>query len=202
MDVFLNRLRALAWDEPVFRNLPAPEDVQLVGLLRDNPTSIWLDITTTDQREGGDDLLGRALQATVDTLSARHQWSPTAWTWGDHHSVLFRHLTQNRQLEPLWRGPYPYPGFEATVSPARGRTATHSASWRVVVDFSTAPPTGYGVYPGGQSGNPFDPSLYDGHLDTYLQFGHYRLLNPSDLAAFPPEAVSERVSFAPSASTF
>ena len=202
MDVFLNRLRALAWDEPVFRNLPAPEDVQLVGLLRDNPTSIWLDITATDQREGGDDLLGRALQATVDTLSARHQWSPTAWTWGDHHSVLFRHLTQNRQLEPLWRGPYPYPGFEATVSPARGRTATHSASWRVVVDFSTAPPTGYGVYPGGQSGNPFDPSLYDGHLDTYLQFEHYRLLNPSDLAAFPPEAVSERVSFAPSASTF
>ena len=201
MDVFLDRLRALAWDEPVFSNLPDPEDVQLLGLLQDEPTSTWLDITTTPERESGEDLLGHALQATADTLAARHGWRPPNWRWGDHHSVLFRHLTQNRQLEPLWRGPFPYPGFEATVSPARGRTATHSASWRVVIDFSTSPPTGYGVYPGGQSGNPFDPALYDGHIDTYLQFEHYRLLNPSQPADFALDAVESTVDLVPGPSS-
>jgi penicillin amidase len=141
--------------------------------------------------------LRHVLHAAADTLAARHEWDPAAWRWGDHHGVLFRHLTQNQQLEPLWRGPFPYPGFEATVSPARGRTATHSASWRVVVDFSTTPPTGYGVYPGGQSGNPFHPAFYDGHIDTYLNFEHYRLLNPSGPDAFAPADVGQRMRLVP-----
>ncbi len=201
MDVLLDRLRALAWDEPVFSNLPDPEDVQLLDLLENDPTSTWLDITSTAEQESGDALLRQAMQATADTLAARYGWEPKSWRWGEHHGVLFRHITQNRQLAPLWRGPYPYPGFEATVSPARGRTATHSASWRVVVDFSTAPPAGYGVYPGGQSGNPFDPSLYDGQIDTYLQFEHYRLLNPAAPTAFAPGAVAESVKLVPGVSS-
>jgi penicillin amidase len=197
LDVFLERLRALAWDEDVFSNLPNPEDVQLLTLVEDEPTSSWLDIQSTPQRETASHLLRHVLHAAADTLAARHEWDPAAWRWGDHHGVLFRHLTQNQQLEPLWRGPFPYPGFEATVSPARGRTATHSASWRVVVDFSTTPPTGYGVYPGGQSGNPFHPAFYDGHIDTYLNFEHYRLLNPSGPDAFAPADVGQRMRLVP-----
>lgn len=197
LDVFLARLRALAWDEEVFSNLPDPEDAQLVTLLTTDPDAPWLDIQATAPRETASGLLRHALEATADTLAARYGWDPAQWRWGDHHTVLFRHLTQSAPLRPLWRGPYAYPGFEATVSPARGRTATHSASWRVVVDFSAQPPVGYGVYPGGQSGNPFHPTHYDGHLDTYLNFEHYRLLKPAAPQDLPAEQVASRTAFTP-----
>lgn len=197
LDVFLERLRQLAWDEDVFSGVPDPEDTPLLALLHDAPNSPWLDIQGTAARESADALLGRALEATADSLAARHGWNAAAWRWGDHHRVLFRHLTQSRALDALWRGPFEYPGFEATVSPARGRTATHSASWRMVVDFSASPPVGYGVYPGGQSGNPFHPRHYDGHLDTYLNFEHYRLRKPSHPGALPAEDIDRQVELVP-----
>lgn len=197
LDVFLERLRQLAWDEDVFTGVPEPEDASLLTLLRDAPNAPWLDIRSTDARETADGLLTRALEATADSLAARHGWNPDAWRWGDHHHILFRHLTQSPALDALWRGPFEYPGFEATVSPARGRTATHSASWRMVVDFSASPPEGYGVYPGGQSGNPFHPTHYDGHLDTYLNFEHYRLRKPPHPDALAAEDIDRRVELVP-----
>ncbi|PSQ99329.1 MAG: hypothetical protein BRD48_04320 [Bacteroidetes bacterium QS_9_68_14] len=70
-----------------------------------------------------------------------------------------------------------YPGYDATLSPASGDTATHSAAWRMVVDFSGERPTGRGIYPGGQSGDPFS-SLYDLHLKNYVRFKYYDLDKP------------------------
>ncbi|MDZ4701210.1 MAG: penicillin acylase family protein [Rhodothermales bacterium] len=90
---------------------------------------------------------------------------------------MFRHFTRSEALRTLWRGPFEYPGFASTLSPAGSRVTTHSASWRMVVDFSARPPVGYGVYPGGQSGNPFS-ALYDRHIETYLRFEHYPLFKP------------------------
>ena len=46
------------------------------------------------------------------------------------------------------------------------------ASWRVVVDFSESPPLARGIYPGGQSGNPFS-ELYDAHLKKFVDFDYY-----------------------------
>ncbi|MDA0874772.1 MAG: penicillin acylase family protein, partial [Bacteroidetes bacterium] len=61
-----------------------------------------------------------------------------------------------------------------TLSPARTNPARFSASWRVVVDFSTSPPQARGIYPGGQSGNPFS-TLYDSHIQKFLDFDYYPL---------------------------
>lgn len=189
-----DRLKALVWDEPAFVQRK-PATGPLLLLLRDEPTSPWLDRPATRERETAPDILRLALTQTADTLRARFgDW--TAARWGDHHRVVFRHITQNEALAPLWRGPVPYPGFAETLSPASGLRTTHSASWRVVVDFSASPPQGYGVYPGGQSGNPFSP-LYDAHLDTYLAFEQYTLFKPDRLEAIPPERVQSRLTLRP-----
>lgn len=194
LDEFMETLRRLAWDEPAFNGAPDPEDFQLLRLLREVPTASWLDVQATEPRETAPDLLALALETTADTLAARYGWGAEAWRWGDHHQVVFRHLTQ---VPALGRGPYAYPGFEATVSPAGGRPTTHSASWRVVVDFSTTPPTAYGVYPGGQSGNPLHPDLYDAHLSTYLDFDYYRLHRPDAPDALPEDQIRGQVELVP-----
>jgi penicillin amidase len=177
-DAFYRALRSLTWDEVTFSGeVPTPEDAVLHQLLAERPQSRWLDVQATpDRREDATGLLRVALEAAADTLASRYGDRPRP-RWGARHKVLFRHLTQNEALSALSRGPVSYPGYDATLSPARGDTATHSAAWRMVVDFSTDPPTGQGIYPGGQSGTPFSP-LYDLHLKSYVNFAYYDLKKP------------------------
>jgi len=187
LDIFLDRLRDLAWDERVFTVGLRPEDPAFVTLLQERPSSKWFDIQSTDAEENADALLRRALEATADSLTARHGWDRSAWRWGNHHTVVFRHLTRSEALEPFWRGPMEYPGFSSTVSPAGGRRATHSASQRLIVDFSTTPPQAYGVVPGGQSGNPLHPTHYDAQLSAYVNFEYFDLLKPDAPADLPDD---------------
>ena len=192
LDIYLKNLRRLVWDEPVFESLHSPNDAQLLGVLTGDLSAGWLDLQKTPEKEDAPGIMKQALNATVDSLQTRYGWDRTSWRWGENHHVVFRHFTRSEALKALWRGPYEYPGFASTLSPAAGRTTTHSASWRVVVDFSTDPPTGYGVYPGGQSGNPFSPH-YDEHIQTFLQFDHYELFKPRSVEEIPPERISSVV---------
>jgi len=194
---WLRTLHALAWDEPAFEEVRRPSEPILYGLLRDEPDASWLDVQATERREDAAGLLRLALEATADTLAARYGWDVEAWRWGDHHKVLFRHLTQSAALRALWRGPLEHPGFASTLSPAGGRTTTHSASWRMVVDFSQTPPAGYGVYPGGQSGNPFSV-FYDLQMPTYLAFDYYELRKPATPEDLDASMVSSRLTLRPS----
>lgn len=196
LDVWLDLLNAFAWDEPVLRTTQRPGEPQLWRLLQAQPTSPWLDVQATEGVEDGPALLRLSLEAAADTLTERYGWEPNDWRWGDHHRIEFLHLTRSEALRPLWRGPYAYPGFASTLSPARGYTVTHSASWRMVVDFSQQPPQGYGVYPGGQSGNPLSP-LYDAHLEHYLTFGYYDLYKPSSESAVDPSRTASRLMLQP-----
>jgi penicillin amidase len=191
---FLTTLEKLAWDE--FTGYQKPETTQLWYLLVEEPSSPWFDRTDTDRRETAADLLRQSLESTVDSLTARYGWTVDRWRWGDHHRLQFRHLTGSSAMKPLWRGPFAYPGFRNTISPAEGYVSTHSASWRMVVDFSRQPPKGYGVYPGGQQGNPFG-QWYDTHIDTYLSFDYFPLHNPAVPDSLPPARRSSRLTLTP-----
>lgn len=177
LKTFLSVLKRLAWDEPVFEALP-PHEGRLYHLLRTRKTAPWLDVQATEAREDAAGLLRLALDSTAAALARTYGWGTPHWRWGDQPGVIFRHLTRSEALRALWRGPFPWPGFDATLSPGGDRPTTHSASWRVVVDFSQSPPQGYGIYPGGQSGNPFSP-FYDLQLADYMAFRHYPLHKPA-----------------------
>jgi len=178
LETFLKALGRLAWDEHVFSGLRKPAETRLYRLLVDQPDSKWLDVQVTPERENAADILRMALDSTVARLAQTYGSDPARWRWGDHHKIVFRHITQSEALRPLWRGPFEYPGYIATVSPGASHRTTHSASWRVVVDLSQTPPRGYGVYPGGASGNPFSPD-YDRQIDDYVHFRHYDLIKPT-----------------------
>ncbi len=191
---FLTTLERLAWDE--LKGYEKPETTQLWYLMMEEPGSPWFDRSATEARERASDLLRLALEATVDSLTSRYGWGADRWRWGDHHRLQLKHITGSSALKPFWRGTYAYPGFRNTVSPARGYTATHSASWRMVVDFSQQPPQGYGVYPGGQQGNPFG-RWYDSAVETYLAFDHYRLYNAPSPDSLAPEQRTSQLTLTP-----
>jgi penicillin G amidase len=193
---FLNALENLAWDEVVFEGVTRPGQQVLYRLLTQDPANKWLDEQSTPEREGTAKLLGMALERTATLLEQYYGWGVANWRWGDHHKILFRHVTRSEALGSLWRGPMEYPGFAETLSPGADLITTHSASWRVVIDFSTREPEGWGIYPGGQSGDPFSP-FYDLHIPSYLSFQHYRLLKPASPEELDSEPVPSRIILTP-----
>ncbi|NNF02840.1 MAG: penicillin acylase family protein, partial [Rhodothermales bacterium] len=177
---FMDALSESLWDKETFAGLPRPEEVRALEAASRPEIAGRLGVSDGDATGRLDALLADALET-----AAGHMVDDVP-TWGAVHRVVFRHMAFSDALLPLNRGPFPYPGTAQTLSPARNLTVTHSASWRVVVDFSTTPPAAWGVYPGGQSGNPFSP-LYDAHLPAYLDFRYY----PLSLAERPEDVPTD-----------
>jgi penicillin amidase len=163
-------LSQMVWDEPVFDS-QTPTRPRLHELLSSDAPSIWLDRVGTAEIEDALDILRASLEAAADSVQLAGP------NWGEDHGLLLRHITGSAALRPLWRGPIPYPGFSQTLSPGASRNVTHSASWRVVLDFQGDRVEGQGVYPGGQSGNPFS-TRYDSFVGDFVGFRLYPLLTP------------------------
>jgi penicillin amidase len=69
---------------------------------------------------------------------------------------------------------------EAETLVVQVTNGTHGPSWRMVVHLTT-PTEAYGVYPGGQSGNP-GSRFYDSFIDTWVRGNYYTLwmMKPSE----------------------
>ncbi len=213
LDLVISSLKKLTWDEfdvleakfkqgstnPETKKskeelLKRPELTPLFEMLRNDTSSGWFDRKSTPQREDGTTILRMAFEAAADSLIAGYNQSlDQIPLWGEEHQVMIPHILST--LTSLGRGPYPFPGFEHTVSPARGRLVKNSASWRMVVDFSGKVPVGYGVFPGGSSGNPFSHD-YDRQIPEYLRFSYYILHRPSAPGAL--QKIRSRMTIHPS----
>ena len=167
---FMEVLQDYMWDEDAFTGLAKPSDIRILERLENGDTS-WFNRVDTPEVESVADLMGMVLN------EVGIRWEEAGKTeapWGEQQSLVIRHITRSEALKPLWRGPFPFPGYKDTLSPAMNNLVVYSASWRVVVDFSTSPPLATAVYPGGQSGNPFSTN-YDSHIDKYVAFDYYPL---------------------------
>ena len=97
----------------------------------------------------------QSFKAVCDTLTSKHGPVGSAWAWGPSKSTSIRHLL---------------PGVDAfsalNVQIGGGRNIVNATtertgpSWRMVVALGPKPKA-YGVYPGGQSGNPGSPHYQD-----------------------------------------
>ncbi len=198
-DAYLSELQQEAWDESFFQNIRMPSTPRLARLMSEEPQSIWLDRDDTEAREDAQALMRQALEKVADEYTASIEADRQSLLWGEQHKLVIRHITRSEMLRPIWRGPFAYPGYRQTLSPAENRMTTESASWRVVVDFSTEPPSAYGVYPGGQSGNPFS-THYDRHIETYLNFDYYSLFLPEAPGDFEGRDVLHSLALSPASS--
>jgi penicillin amidase len=99
----------------------------------------------------------------VDTLAKYHGENINEqWQWANHKATHIPHLT--RQIKPFGRYNLPIGGGRNIVNATSER---NGPSWRMVVALGPQV-KGYGVYPGGQSGNP-GSYYYDNMVDTWAQ---------------------------------
>lgn len=153
-----------------------PSFDRTLTLIQQDPNASWFDNLKTANRETLPDLLTQSFKAACDTLTKKHGALGAGWHWGLHKSTDIRHLI---------------PGLDAFsaldvqsgggASVVNATTERHGPSWRMVVALGPQPKA-YGVYPGGQSGNPGSP-LYQNMVPTWAKGGLNELLylqSPTD----------------------
>lgn len=121
----------------------------VVDMLRKNPEALWIDNVNTDQQESLTDLITQSFEKVLPD-SAQIEELPT---WAEEKQFRIPHLAR---ILGLYSSNHAVGGDAETVNAIRG---THGPSWRMVVSLEDTV-KGYGVYPGGPSGNPGSP-LYN-----------------------------------------
>jgi penicillin amidase len=147
--------------------LTSPDDFVLVDqLLKDSNWSIADDIRTKDKVENFKDQVNLGIENATQKLVELEKVNKLEWSLFKATRVM--HLTK---IPALSRMNLPIGGGENIIN---ATTEDHGPSWRMVVHL-TDEIEAYGLYPGGQSGNP-GSVYYDTFIDYWAAGKYYQLL--------------------------
>ncbi|RVT96563.1 penicillin acylase family protein [Mucilaginibacter limnophilus] len=140
----------LTWNNRFYSKkklLRMPSRDKTEELLLKQPNSKWFDDPHTDGVENASDRVNKAFIEAVDELIKAHGNPGNAWRWGRIKQFEVAHLAG---LDGMGSGNFESGGTGSTVN---ALIDGHGPSWRMVVQ--TGPQMkGYGILPGGESGNP------------------------------------------------
>lgn len=159
----------LMWDEfDVYADsLPVlqPKNWRTLQLLKDHPTTVYFDIKSTPEREGPTQIITQSFINTVDSLQSK--LSDTSFNWASYKSTAINHMAR---IDAFSKKKVPVGGFKYAINAV---SEINGPSWRMVVELGKEV-KGWGVYPGGQSGNP-GSRFYDNMIDQWSE-GKYNEL--------------------------
>ena len=139
----------LVWDEfdrkDILLNYPSIDRTE--KLLLTEPNSKWFDIANTPAKETCADIVTRSFKESVNQLVNDHGKPGKNWQWGQVKDTHINHLAN---LPGFGAGQFAAGGAGAVINALKGG---NGPSWRMVVEMGPQV-KGYGVFPGGESGNP------------------------------------------------
>jgi penicillin amidase len=144
--------------------LKLPGRYRTVQLLVTEKKSKWFDDINTPQIETRETLINQTFDATIDSLARQYGKLGKKWFWGAIKGTEILHLAK---LKGFGSGYFDAGGGAGIVN------ALHEGngpSWRMVVQFGPKV-QGYGIIPGGESGNP-GSYFYD---DSFLTWKNGQL---------------------------
>ena len=164
-ETWLPQLRRAIWaDEfPSAEQLMYPNLDRTFTLITQEPDARWFDnVLTPDTVETIDDIIRESFRQAIGVLGDRYgEPSPENWAWSRVKNTRVAHLVPN--FVSFGRSGIVNGGGNGVVN---ATSATHGPSWRMVVQLDSEWPVAYGLYPGGQSGNPGSP-FYDNMIDRW-----------------------------------
>jgi penicillin amidase len=160
----------MIWDEFESEDLAldSPFTYQTIYVLTNFPEHEFMDIKATEEKETAHDLFLLSFKEAVKILK---EWENNNgnYDWNNYKATYAGHLLQG--LPAFSRFNIPIGGDSNIVN---ATSKNHGPSWRMIVEM-TSPPTAYGIYPGGQSGNP-GSQYYDNFISDWAA-GNYLELN-------------------------
>lgn len=140
-----------------------PRDWVLVKKLEDNVSDRFFDIVTTSKVENADDLILLAFTKMTENFEEKddHKWT-------SYNKRRIEHIAS-------------IPSFSVNDVQAPGHGDVINAynevwgpSWRMIVELDKNKVNAYGVFPGGQSGNPGSP-FYKTGIDNWTNGKYFKL---------------------------
>jgi penicillin amidase len=165
---FWNNFEAVVFDDE-YAN--APKIIQrplfssvVEGILKDSAFKFLDNISTPQTETLADDVTAAFKKAVVELQKTE---AAGKLDWDKKKATRINHLAK---LDPLSRLNLPIGGGVRNINATK---SDHGPSWRMVISL-TAKTEAYGVYPGGQSGNP-GSKYYDSFVDYWAAGIYYPL---------------------------
>lgn len=167
-DIFWKKLYGQVYDDEYTRAPPLAErpmsSTLLEALLKDSSYK-FVDDVTTASNETLPQIMTAAFRATVAALDQPELKNKLEW--GKYKDTRVKHLLN---LEPFSRMHLPIGGGADMINATKEE---HGPSWRMIVNL-TKETEAFGIYPGGQSGNP-GSRFYDTFIDSWTKGKYYSL---------------------------
>lgn len=146
-------------------SLPWPnESTMLEGILRDTAFK-FIDDIRTPRQETLEEVVTASFKKAAEKLGRLE--AAGKLPWGAYKDTHILHLIK---IPSFSREHLPIGGGEHIINATKG---DHGPSWRMVVQL-TPETEAYGIYPGGQSGNPGSP-YYADYVDDWVQGKYHKL---------------------------
>lgn len=153
----------------LYRDFPLrrPSRDRTIELMLAESDSHWFRQHEENQTGSLQSLLKKTFRKTVDEMNSGSNESGNSWKWAHVNMTSLNHLGQipglgEQELET-----------DGAAESLNAIYRNHGPSWRMVVEFGPEL-RAYGVYPGGQSGNPGSPA-YTEYVDTWLHGDYFEL---------------------------
>lgn len=150
---WIKSIMELTYDELKNAKVPLPEPekyVTLQLLQNQTPMALWDNKTTTDKKETVLYLIRLAFSESVknsNDIFKELRKKGITHSWANYKKTSVQHLAKIAPFgEFFLQNGGNYNAVNAT-------SETHGPSWRMIVEFTPQGVQGYGIYPGGQSGN-------------------------------------------------
>jgi penicillin G amidase len=164
-EAWLWDMKTITYDEllrfPFF--VRPPDDYVLLQLVTFDSANRFFDRVNTPERETAKDLILNSYQKISEQFN-QQKTGP----WSESHTVDIMHATQ---LPAFSRMNMPAPGYAEALN---ALSKNFGPSWRMIVELGGERPQAWGIYAGGQSGNPASKG-YDAFVSDWLAGKYYKL---------------------------
>jgi penicillin amidase len=171
---WFDSLKNVIWNDEYSKvNLPnihsddiRPDEQTLLEALLKDSTFKFVDDINTPEVETLNQQITKAFKLAAAGLIKEEKQDGLIWWKHKNSSVL--HILKT--ILPFGCQGLHVGGWRNTVNAI---THDHGPSWRMIVQLST-PTEAYGIYPGGESGNP-GSKFYDNFIDDWAMGKYYKL---------------------------
>ena len=183
-ELWLDTLMAQTFDEfKDAKQFEPPKQYVFLEFLKDHPQHNFFDMPSTEARETAGDIVQKSFADMSAFFSSWSSSNKLPLNWMNYKNTHLTHLA--RTLKPFDIDNVPIGGNSSIVN---ATSSTHGASWRMIVSLEDTIKA-WGVYPGGQSGNPGSPYYAD--MVSRWAEGKYIPL----LFLLSPDEKNERIVF-------
>lgn len=142
-----------------------PETWRFIALMRENPEHILFDLQVSPERENASQIATMAFHEMQKSLD--ENYPDGSYNWQIYKNTSINHLAR---IPSFSVGNISVGGYAEALNAIK---RNHGPSWRMIVELNDEVKA-YGIYPGGQSGNPGSP-FYDSMIDQWAN-GEYNEL--------------------------